>query len=160
LRTVFMLLAALLALSACDSPPERRVIAETLLAEMYAEVPHVVDTRLMPRKGARPGSSATPEEFRRAGYLLDGRLGCDAPESVECGAKIEVFENARRAELRSVALEARPVDGERVLRRGAVLLRISGELTRSQAREYEAAFARAVAVFSPGLAEKADLRRE
>jgi hypothetical protein len=30
--------------------PERRVMAETLVAEMYAAVPHVIDIHLVPRR--------------------------------------------------------------------------------------------------------------
>jgi hypothetical protein len=162
-RSAFALLATLFLVSACASPPERRVMAETLVAEMYAAVPHVIDTHLVPRReDASTAAPGQPGGYRRAAFLRDARLSCGAPDGVECGAKIEVFKNERRAKLRSTVLEARndASSGERVLRRGAVLLRTSGELTRSEAREYEQALDRAVAALTERLAEKADLLQE
>jgi hypothetical protein len=158
------LLALSVAVSSCTGSPDRRVMAELIAAEMYANLERVVETSVVPRD-EDPSSAARgePDGYRRAVVLRDSEVRCSRPDTVACGAKVEVFGSVRRAEVRSQVLQARRPDGlrhgERVYRRGAVILRTSEELDSADAHEYEQAFDRALSAFTDRLADKADLRQ-
>lgn len=88
-----------------------------------------------------------PNGYSAATVYHDERLKCSKPTEVECGAKLEVFDSADAAQKRSDyiqgILEDAPMLGsEYHYLAGSSLLRVSGDLKPSQAKEYEAAFTR------------------
>lgn len=86
-----------------------------------------------------------PNGYTASTVYHDGRAECDEPTAVDCGAKVEVFGSEEAAEARSAMIQAilkdAPILGsEYHYLNGASLLRVTGQLTKSQAAEYEAAF--------------------
>ena len=89
----------------------------------------------------RPGQYVGKANFRDRRAENDRLKGLDMSE----GGSIEVFESEEDAERRAAYLEGIAKSGvgpfaEYDYRRGRVLLRVAGNLTPRQAREYEAAF--------------------
>ena len=89
----------------------------------------------------RPGQYVGKANFRDRRAENDRLKGLDVSE----GGSIEVFESEEDAERRTTYIEGIAKSGvgpfaEYDYRRGRVLLRVAGNLTPKQAREYEAAF--------------------
>lgn len=86
-----------------------------------------------------------PGGYTSAATLVDRRAECTDPQpGVDCGAKLEVFRTAEEAQARAdyIAriLKAAPLLGtEYHYLGGPTLLRVTGELTPTQAKAYEAA---------------------
>jgi len=87
----------------------------------------------------RPGQYVGKANFRDRRAEDDGLGGLDVSE----GGSVEVFEADADAEERETYVKAIGETGgpfaEYAYRRGRVLLRVAGDLTPTQAREYEAA---------------------
>lgn len=142
-------LAAVLALAGCGATVEQRT-AEQVMRDLVARVEH-----------AKPGVVFTAETDpndllgRPGGYtskatfvdtrVAPGEVVDDRPGSVDLGGSIEVFVNAddaqARAEYVGAITRSVPAFAEYQYRSGAVLLRVSGQLTPDQAAAYETALA-------------------
>lgn len=94
----------------------------------------------------RPGQYVGKANFRDRRTESDGAKGLDVSE----GGSIEVVESDSDAEKRQAYVESIGKSGvgpfaEYDYRRGRVLLRVAGNLTPKQAREYERVFRRVAA---------------
>jgi hypothetical protein len=90
-----------------------------------------------------------PSSYTSAATVIDSRISCDDPKEpgTDCGARVEVFGTAAQAKKRSDYIQG-ILDGGGALGTeyhtlsGAVLLRVTGELTPKQAAVYAAKFTR------------------
>lgn len=90
-----------------------------------------------------------PNGYEAATVLIDSRATCDSEgPGVDCGAVIEQFPNETAAQRRSEYIQrirgtAQELGQEYNTISGVLLLRISGDLKPSAAKQYEEAFNRA-----------------
>lgn len=159
-----LLATGVLALSACsDAPPERRFMGELLRLEMYTQLDSPVTTEFLGREEDRSSAArGRAGGYRRA--IVFRHTGADCSphrDAVACGAKLEIFRTADRARHRVRALavsETGVRPGESRIRRGALLLRVSGQLPQERRADYRRAFAEAVTSLPGRFQEKADIR--
>jgi hypothetical protein len=144
-----VLIAAVLVVGGCGEggpPPNVRTIALKLKGQgLPVRTVRVYTEETDPNKLlGRPGQYVGKAHFRDPRADSDDLKGLDVSE----GGSIEVFTSADEAEKRAAYVEGIGKSGvgpfaEYDYRRGRVLLRIAGNLTPKQAREYERALAKA-----------------
>lgn len=140
----FAVLAAM-GLAACGEdgkPPNARTIAAKLKAERLPirKVAAYTEENDPNKLLGRPGQYIGKANFRDRRAESDGAKGLDVSE----GGSIEVFASEDDAEKRTAYVESIGKSGvgpfaEYDYRRGQVLLRVAGNLTPKQARQYERA---------------------
>lgn len=140
-----------------SSGTPRRAVGEVIGLQMYAELTPPPSSTLLDREAdqsrAAPGR---PNGYRRAVVITEPGTDCDhATNPVACGAKLEIFRRARDAMQRSSELDG---EGERVHRRGALVLRMSDQLTADRRQSYTTAFEQAADELD-GLADVARIDR-
>lgn len=141
-----------LALAGCAVPGEQRS-AEQVVREITNRVAHATPGVVITAETDPNHLLGRPGGYTSKATFVDSRIDPSGvldpmPGSVDIGSSVEVFDDAsgaeRRAEyIRSIG-EAAPVLTEYDYVAGSVLLRVSGELTPTQAAEYEAALTAAV----------------
>ena len=139
-------LLATLVLAGCGdtgSPPRADTIALKLKGQglPIRQVEPYTEDNDPNRLLGRPGQYVGKVNFRDRRAENDRLKGLDVSE----GGSIEIFETEEDAERRTAYLEGIAKSGvgpfaEYDYPRGRVLLRVAGNLTPKQAREYEAAF--------------------
>lgn len=82
--------------------------------------------------------------YREAAVFYDSRLKCPEP-AIDCGAVLEVWPDAEGAQERSGYIKSlqsgmQALGSEYHYQDDGLLLRVNGDLTARQAKEYEAAF--------------------
>jgi hypothetical protein len=165
IRWATLLSGCLLVASGCsDAPAERRFMAEMIGLEMYTELESPVSTQVL--EAGKDGSAAArgrPGGYRRAIVLHQSGLECDPyRDAVACGAKIEIFRTAARAEERSRLLESETASppAESRTRVGALLLRMSSKLPAEDRADYRQALAHALESLPSRMQDKADVSTE
>lgn len=135
--------AALIGCGEVGEPPNARAVASKLKAEglPIRKVEPYTEENDPNKLLGRPGQYVGKANFRDRRAENDRLKGLDVSE----GGSVEVFESGKDAERRAAYLEGIAKSGvgpfaEYDYRRGRVVLRVAGNLTPKQAREYEAAF--------------------
>lgn len=119
--------------------------AEALAASLKADVSSITKTVTITEDNDPNDSIGRPGSYSEAVSIYDSRADCGEDDlSVDCGAKIEVFDSAGGAKDRmdyiQKSLKDNPILGSEynyVI--GNALLRVSGTLKPSEAKEYEVA---------------------
>lgn len=141
-RIARLAVVATVAVAGCGetggAPPNAQAIAQQLKATQGRDLHGGVRPQQLL---GRPGQYVGKANFRDRRAESDGLKGLDVSE----GGSIEVFESEGDAKKRATYVESIGQGGvgpfvEYDYRRGRVLLRVAGNLTPKQAREYEAAF--------------------
>lgn len=118
---------------------------EDLAASLKGEIPAITKTVTITEDNDPNDSIGRPGSYTESVAIYDSRADCASDElSVDCGAKIEVFSSRDEASARKnyiqQSLKDNPILGSEydyVL--GSTLLRVSGTLKPSEAKQYEAA---------------------
>jgi hypothetical protein len=163
IRRAAVLLVVVLSVSACGSetPHERKIMAEIISSEMYVEVESALSSQTL--RASRDRSTAARGNeggYRRAVVLQHLDSDCDPHgDAVDCGAKVEIFRTAARAESRMRVLDSSDDsrDPESRTRAGAVVLRVNGRLAPDDRAEYRLALGHALDTLPERLRHKAGL---
>lgn len=142
-----VLLLVALASMGCDGAGDERdsrPSMDEVLASL-GELPEVERVVRLTERNDVEELLGKPRGYDHAAVLVDSRLTCDGP-GVECGALLEVWDDAHEARARSEYVTALLDSGVPGLGRehhfldGPLLLRVTGHLGRSAVAEYAAAF--------------------
>lgn len=132
------------AATATDIPAAPPKSAEDLAASLAGAIPSITKTVTITEDNDPNDSIGRPGKYTEAVSIYDKRAECEEDLDVTCGGKIEVFDTEAAAQERKdfiqQALKDNPILGSEygyVL--GATLLRVSGTLKPSEAKEYERA---------------------
>lgn len=121
-----------------------KVLGEVVGLQLYAGLDRPPTSEpISPRDDASTAAPGRRGGYRRAVRFHDPLLPC--PESVSpvtCGAKLEIFRRHSLAKDRETVLAT--VSSERVVRRGALVLRLSAELPQERRAAYRNRFLDAV----------------
>lgn len=122
----------------------KKLSAEDLAAALKAKIPSISKTVTITEDNDPNDSIGRPGKYSEAVSIYDSRAECEDKLDVTCGAKIEVFDTEALAQDRKdfiqQSLKDNPILGSEydyVL--GATLLRVSGTLKPTEAKEYESA---------------------
>lgn len=119
---------------------------------------------LDPNEDRSAAARGTSGGYRRAIAFRDTGSDCSPHrDAVGCGAKLEIFRTAERAQdrLRTLAASDTGVHpGESRTRRGALLLRVSGQLPRERRADYRRTFREAVTSLPSRFQEKAEVAEQ
>lgn len=122
----------------------RKVLGEVVGLQLYASLDRPPTSEPIP-PAADPSNAAPgrPGGYRRAVGFHDPLLPCpEGARPVTCGAKLEIFRRRSTAKDRETSLANS--SGERVVRRGALVLRISSDLPQERLDLYRSRFHSAV----------------
>lgn len=113
---------------------------DDVAAKVEAEVSAVTKAEALTEDTDPNDLLGRPKGYDAATVIYDERVECSEP-GVDCGATIEQWSSKSEAEERAEYIEGfGPLANEYHYIDGGLLLRVSGELKPSAAKEYEAAF--------------------
>lgn len=146
MKRIYLAVAALSVLTACggnDSASNPSAIDTA--SQLKGKVSSITKTVKITEDNDPNDDIGRPGKYQQAVSIYDSRAKCDSKLDVSCGAKVEVYADADSAKTRKEYLEAvfkdAPILGsEYDYLDGATLLRVTGQLKPSEAKEYEAAF--------------------
>lgn len=123
---------------------QRKLLGEVVALELYARMDRPPTSEpIAPDEDASTAAPGRPGGYRRAVRFRDPLLSCpDDVAPVECGAKLELFRLRRTAKARATALS--DASDHAVVRRGALVLRLSSELPPERLTAYRDQFIAAV----------------
>jgi len=149
---------ALLVLAACgggttpsgtnEGDESQKMDAAAVANDLKGSIEKVTEVRVVTEENDPNDLLGRPNGYTSAAVLVDSRieLPCDKKEpSADCGATVEVWKSEEDAKRRSdyiqtIQKEASILGSEYNYLDGPVLLRVTGELTPTVAKKYEAAF--------------------
>lgn len=131
------------ALRPAETSP-RKVLGEVVGLQLYAGMdPPPTSEPIPPGDDTSDAAPGRPGGYRRAVRFHDPLIACDEGAGpVPCGAKLEIFRRRSTAKDREIAL-ANAAD-EQVLRKGALVLRMSARLPPERLTAYRNRFLTAV----------------
>jgi hypothetical protein len=112
---------------------------------LKGDVPTVTKVVKITEDNDPNGDLGRPGKYEQAASIYDSRAKCDSDLDVTCGAKIEVWANEDDAKARADFIQdalkgAQILGSEYDYIKGRMLLRVSGNLKPSEAKEYKTAF--------------------
>lgn len=142
-----------------DAPSQRKLLGEVVALQLYAGLDDPPrSASIPPEEDTSTAAPGKPDGYRRAVRFHDPALPC--PENTQpatCGAKLEIFRHRSAAIARHDTLAN--AGEEHVVRRGALVLRISPDLPGQRRALYRSEFTAALDRLV-GLRELARLEHE